>query len=285
MYSFNIRAQYWVREQSSRARTSESVILPEATKTRLISDIQRFLDPKTMGFYQTHGIPYRRSYLFHGLPGTGKTSLVQALAGHFKRSICFLQPSHPEMTDDALRSAIVHLPADTIVVFEDIDSLFDKDRANKIGKTSPLTFSGLLNALDGIGNEGGQICIMTTNFRHQLDSALIRNGRVDLHVEFSHATEEQMMLMWSRFYPDSLKLAANFATAVVNSLGGRKIVTSALQHYFVTQMYSSAEEALANVGLILEEVILREQEDEERRLEQEKASKAPVRIEDQFLNY
>jgi len=67
----------------------------------------------------------------------------------------------------------------------------DKNRDTKNPKMN-ISFSGLLNALDGVSNPDGQIFVLTTNFRENLDSALIRNGRVDQHVQFSHATAEQI---------------------------------------------------------------------------------------------
>ena len=69
---------------------------------------------------------------------------------------------------------------DIIVVIEDIDALFGKDRART--PSPPLSFSGLVNALDGFGAASGQIYILTTNLSEQLDSALIRKGRVDFQV-------------------------------------------------------------------------------------------------------
>jgi chaperone BCS1 len=149
-FKWHIRYQYWQNSGRCKARSIESVILPKATIDMIISDVDNFLAPVTQSFYDKHGIPYRRSYLFHGLPGTGKTSLIQALAGHYKRSVCYLQPTNPEMTDDSLKDAVSDLPDDAILVFEDIDSLFAKDRSSKVAK-SALTFSGLLNALDGVG--------------------------------------------------------------------------------------------------------------------------------------
>ena len=79
-FGWHIKYQYWKKETSCRARPLSSVVLPPVTKDKLVTDIQHFLSPETSAFYLQHGIPYRRSYLFYGLPGTGKTSLVQV--GH-----------------------------------------------------------------------------------------------------------------------------------------------------------------------------------------------------------
>ncbi|KAH9158442.1 hypothetical protein LEN26_002970 [Aphanomyces euteiches] len=207
-------------------------------------------------------IPFKRSYLFYGLPGTGKTSLIQAMGGQYERNLYFLQPTHPKMTDDSLRSAIEKVPRKSIIVLEDIDALFfDKDRQKKV-KQTPLTFSGLLNALDGVGSPDGHIFVLTTNFRDQLDDALIRNGRVDVHVAFEHTTEEQMEAMFVSFYPGE-KDGKAFATALTAALGSRKMSMAALQHYFVTQRRKSAAEAIANVGEVVRELEERQKEADE----------------------
>jgi chaperone BCS1 len=183
--------------------------------------------------------------------------LIQALAGYASRSISFLQPTHPKFTDDSLKEAINHLPQNTIVVFEDIDSLFGTDRSNKV-KGSSLTFSGLLNALDGVGSSSGQIFILTTNLREQLDPALIRCGRVDMHVEFSYVVSEQMVTMWDSFYPEAKALGPKFAAGVTALLGENKLAAAGLQHFFVRNMRSSGEEALANIGWIIEDLAEKE---------------------------
>merc|ERR1719399_1312514 len=114
------------------------------------------------------------------------------------------------MSDDSLKSAIEHVPHKSIVVLEDVDALFDGKRQKTDGK-SVLTFSGLLNALDGVGGCSGQIFVLTTNHRERLDPALIRNGRVDLHVEFKDATAEQMRGLFLQFYKGVAEtLAADF---------------------------------------------------------------------------
>merc|ERR1712050_358821 len=165
-----------------------------------MDDFSEFLSEETAQYYREHGIPYKRSYLFYGVPGAGKTSMIQALAGRFRRNLCYLSPTHPELSDDCLKSAIERVPVNAIVVLEDVDALFGKGREKKIHQ-SPLTFSGLLNALDGVGNHDGMIFVLTTNFKDQLDDALIRDGRVDMRVHFDYCTPDQMKKLFDNFYP------------------------------------------------------------------------------------
>lgn len=118
--------------------------------------------------------------------------------------------------------------------------------------------------------------MLTTNLRDQLDPALIRNGRVDIHIEFTYATEEQMRQMWSNFYPEAADVAAQFASSVVALLAesALEVTTAGLQHFFVTQMDATAEEALQGVALILADILennARAKEDAELRAIEEAA--------------
>jgi len=252
VFQWNVRASHWSMQSTEMARPLASVILPQHTKTKVLDDMELFLSDKTKTFYRSHGIPYRRSYLFYGIPGSGKTSFAQALAGHFGCSISLLQPADPSLTDQSLREAVVSLPKRTIFVLEDIDSLFTKSRAKSVN--SAISFSGLLNALDGVGSGKGQICILTTNHKDNLDPALIRKGRVDEQVQFLPANNEQMKLMWEAFYPDHFEEADKFASLLRDGLRGKPVATSSLQHFFVTNRLTSAEEALCKIGEIVDEL-------------------------------
>jgi len=231
------------------------VVLPSETKDKLIQDMGKFLSRSTYDFYVKHGIPYKRSYLFYGVPGAGKTSLLQAIAAKYRRNLCFMQPTDPRFTDDTLQDAISDAPGKALIVLEDVDALFGADRSLSNKKMS-ITFTGLLNALDGVANEDGQIFVLTTNYREKLDSALIRNGRVDMHVEFKHAQPEQMAMLFLQFYPQQPpEVGKNFADAVVEVLGGKEVNMAALQHYFVGKIDCSAEEAISGVKAILEDLM------------------------------
>lgn len=75
-----------------------------------------------------------------------------------------------------------------------------------------MTFSGLLNALDGVRSQEGRILMMTTNHKEKLDPALLRPGRTDIHVELTHASEKQMKGLFKKFFPkESDEKAQEFA--------------------------------------------------------------------------
>jgi len=270
IFRFNVQHQYWHRADQVTARHIDSIVLPKESKSQLLSDLDDFTSRETKKWYVEHGIPYKRSFLFHGSPGAGKTSLIQGIAGRYGRNVCYLSPSHPDMSDDAMKAAVQRVPAKSIIVLEDVDALFD-GRKKKAGgeKQNSLTFSGLLNALDGVGGSSGQIFILTTNHRERLDPALIRNGRVDLHVEFKDASHEQMAQLFAQFYKESPpQLAEEFATSLSEALDAKKSTASMaqLQHYFIMHRKTAAEVAAKAVQKILEE-------QEARKVDKEKMTK------------
>jgi chaperone BCS1 len=152
-------------------------------------------------------------------------------------------------------------------VFEDVDAIFGKDR-EKLIPDSPLTFSGLLNSIDGIGKADGHIFILTTNHRDRLNPALIRNGRADVHIQFCFATDEQISGMFHRFYPfGGAKLGQRFVKDLRTALCDREVSPAALQHFFIHHRKSTADRAVECVQDIVDELDLRE--DEHRILQQD----------------
>lgn len=154
------------------------------------------------------GIPYRRGYLLYGAPGSGKSSFITALAGSLDLSICLLNLSERGLTDGKLTYLLSNLPDASILLLEDIDAAFPASRSRSHAKMEDagdgfvpgVTFSGLLNALDGVASSESRIVFMTTNHAERLDPALVRPGRVDLSLELGDADEHQVRLMFQKFY-------------------------------------------------------------------------------------
>lgn len=157
-----------------------------------------------------------QGYLFHGPPGTGKSSLSTALAGEFGLDLYEVKiPSVASDTD--LEQMFQEIPPQCIVLLEDIDAVWTADRndvpdrEDRSGSgcrtpSSNCTLSGLLNVLDGVGSQEGRIVIMTTNKPERLDGALVRPGRVDMKVHLgriSRKSAEQMFLRM--FAPDTTR--------------------------------------------------------------------------------
>jgi chaperone BCS1 len=188
--------------EPKRKRPLDSVVLEEGLKEHILEDVRGFLDART--WYLDRGIPYRRGYLLHGPPGTGKSSFIQALAGELDFNIAILNVSERGLTDDRLNHLLTKVPQRTVVLLEDADAAFvNRAQVDEQGYSgATVTFSGLLNALDGVASAEERIIFLTTNHIERLDEALIRPGRVDMSVRLGHATTYQMEQLWDRFYAE-----------------------------------------------------------------------------------
>lgn len=196
-------------------RPLETVHFDEGTKGELVRDIKNYLDSGTRKFYMARGIPYRRGYLLHGPPGTGKTSLSLALAGTFGLELYILHvPSVRE--DSELGKLFAALPPRCFVLLEDIDAVGTKRNLDEEDEESEddepfaggsnrsqVTLSGMLNCIDGVASQEGRIILMTSNVAHKLDKALIRPGRIDRMIYLGNISPRSAELMFLRMYaPD-----------------------------------------------------------------------------------
>ncbi|KAI1438848.1 P-loop containing nucleoside triphosphate hydrolase protein [Xylaria sp. CBS 124048] len=232
-----IRSNNWQQVANRPVRDMATVVLDQQQKLQVLADMNEYLHPATPLWYANRGIPLRRGYLFHGPPGTGKTSLSFALAGVFGLDIYVISLLEPTLTEEDLSSLFSSLPRRCVVLLEDIDtaglrrpadevrsieqaSQIDGESSTEIMKATTsdikelakvlkkesedqkkgISLSGLLNAIDGVASHEGRILIMTTNVPESLDDALIRPGRVDLQVQFTYATKEQARELFIRMY-------------------------------------------------------------------------------------
>lgn len=216
----------------------------------ILTDVSKFLGNEK--WYNDRGIPWRRGYLLHGNPGSGKTSYIQALAGHFNYDISILNLGDRCLTDDRLAHLLVNLPSRSILLLEDIDAAFknrDETDPRYVGLES-LTLSGILNALDGVGSAEERIVFMTTNYPERLDAALIRPGRVDLKVEVADASDAQAIEMWRKFFTEDEGDEKMFLEKLRTELGGKSVSCAQLQGHFVFYK-GDGKGAIAKVKSIL----------------------------------
>ena len=208
---YTARATSWEQfGEPRRKRPLESVILDEGIKERIVADLQDFLHSER--WYYDRGIPYRRGYLLHGPPGSGKSSFIQALGGQLDYNIAILNLSERGLTDDRFNYLLTIIPKRTLVLLEDVDAAFSNRRTQSEAdgyRGANVTFSGLLNALDGVASAEERVLFLTTNHVERLDSALVRPGRVDMTVRLGEATRFQAGQLWDRFYGEIDKEGTN----------------------------------------------------------------------------
>ena len=196
----------WTTALRKVPRALETVVLPEGQLERIVADLRHFIDSPR--WYSDRGVPYRRGYLFAGPPGTGKTSLVTALAGYFERPICILNLASLK-GDSELQSAFWSARRDAILLIEDIDAArISQDRSQGSSKTSQsepegCTLSALLNIIDGVAATEGRILVMTTNHPERLDPALVRPGRVDVREDLGPVGPLETGRLFTRFFPEA----------------------------------------------------------------------------------
>ena len=200
----------WCEEVLKAPKLLDTVILDEEKKTFIYEDIQTFYNNRQ--WYQNVSIPYRRGYLLYGPPGCGKTSLIEALASEFRKPICILNLTTDNIDDNNFAKILRETPPESFIILEDIDALYNKRK--KTTSKLKISFSALLNGLDGILAFENRILFLTSNYIDQLDSALIRPGRCDVKMEITLATKHQIEHMFLRFFPTETENAKAFTKLV-----------------------------------------------------------------------
>jgi ATP-dependent 26S proteasome regulatory subunit len=193
-YYFNNNGEIMAYGKVSN-KTFDSIFLNNGLVGKIKSDLDKFLAAKAL--YTKLGLKYKRNYLFYGKAGGGKSSLATAIANYTKRDILAINLSK-DMTDSTLISLIARIPQRSIVLFEDIDCLFEElnrvvEKTEDGKEKTPMmkiTLSCILNILDGSFTPNDMICIITTNHIEKLDAALKRDGRINFSAEIELPNKE-----------------------------------------------------------------------------------------------
>ncbi|KAF9911271.1 hypothetical protein EC991_004169 [Linnemannia zychae] len=213
----------WRRTKSRPKRPLDTIVMDPKLKNYIVEDAKEFFASES--WYSERGLPFRRGLLLYGSPGTGKTSFIHALAGELGLNIYVVNLSSKNLTDDTLSELVSDTPSRCLLLIEDVDAAFIQ-RASKDAATG-ITFSGLLNSVDGVSAQEGRMLCMTTNHLERLDEALIRPGRVDVRAKFGKATQSQAEELFIKFFPQPANtdpLSESNVSATTSPLtGGRRL--------------------------------------------------------------
>jgi len=199
----------WTRARLGNNRKLDSVVLKAGQKESIVADLDRFFASRER--YEALGIPWRRGYLLYGPPGTGKTSLVTALASELSLNVCVLSLASPNVTDEKIGNLLASVPRRSVILIEDVDAFFQ--HRGKADTGVKVSYSGFINALDGVAAHEGSVVFLTTNHPQLIDEAAIRSGRVDFRLELGLCDRDQLERMFLKFIDDA-EAATRFANAV-----------------------------------------------------------------------
>lgn len=169
--------------------------------------VRRWIDSKE--WHEERGIPWRLGLLLSGAPGTGKTSLARGLAVEHNLPIHVFDLA--ALDNHGIRAAWAEMLSDApcVALIEDIDAVFDgrKVAESVLKQGIALTFDALLNCISGVQAADGVLLIVTSNKPETLDSALLRPGRLDLHVTVRGLDHAGRVKMARRILGDDLAAA------------------------------------------------------------------------------
>ncbi|XP_010433585.1 PREDICTED: AAA-ATPase At4g25835-like [Camelina sativa] len=198
--SLDSRGLPWESVPFKHPSTFDTLAMDPVKKQQIMDDLTDFA--QCQSFYQKTGRAWKRGYLLYGPPGTGKSSMIAAMANHLRYDIYDLELTEVKSNSE-LRKLLMKTSSKSIIVIEDIDCSINLTNRNKkqsnetetgfvegSGDGSTITLSGLLNFTDGLWSCCGseRIFVFTTNHIDKLDPALLRSGRMDMHVHMSYCT-------------------------------------------------------------------------------------------------
>lgn len=221
---YTMEGTEWRRATITSHRHLDSVALASKKKTEIIDNINNFKNNKE--WFNRASLPYKLTYILYGKPGSGKTSLIKAIASEFKMNLCVLNIN--SMSDGSLQKAITNMPTNSILAIEDFDSsgavndrgidadtrlrtvdnIVDKDddsdtAMEKLSSAlSMLSLTGLLNTLDGLIPLNDCIIFLTTNSIETVDPAVYRKGRVDYLMEMNELDSRDILEYSENMFTD-----------------------------------------------------------------------------------
>ncbi|KAJ6764726.1 hypothetical protein OIU74_023577 [Salix koriyanagi] len=167
----------WRSVPFTHPATMDTMIMDGDLKNKVKADLELFL--KSKQYYHRLGHVWKRSYLLYGASGTGKSSFVAAMARFLNFDVYDINIS--KVSDDSdLKMLLLQTTSRSMIVIEDFDRFLMAE------KSRDVSLSGVLNFMDGIVSCCGEerVMVFTMNCKDQIDQAVLRPGRVDVHIQF-----------------------------------------------------------------------------------------------------
>ena len=210
----------------------DRLALDDAAK-ELVQEAKRWRE--TEHWHRHRGLPWRRGYLLHGAPGTGKTAFARAIAEDLDLPV-FVYDLSTLKNDELLKAwnqMLAEVPC--MALMEDIDAVFE-GRQNVAVKQGPaLTFDCLLNCLDGVQRADGLMVMISTNHLEKIDPAIgqpgvigSRPGRIDRVVSMGELDDQgrrklakRILDQWPEWVDDICKAGSGDTPAQFQERCGR----------------------------------------------------------------
>lgn len=153
---------------------------------------------KSEEFYRERGIPYKLGILLYGEPGTGKSSLIHAIASELNKDVIVLTAG-AILNGKLNKYNMVCCDTPPIIVIEEIDTIVNSRQNKELGEKEKVILSELLNFLDGPSSPDSCVIIATTNHIEKLDPAIIRSGRFDIKIQMGKISRNLAIKMCKDF--------------------------------------------------------------------------------------
>jgi SpoVK/Ycf46/Vps4 family AAA+-type ATPase len=231
-----IKKEVEIEQINEIYKSLDTLYLRQQDQEKLKKVLYSFLHQ--MELYEELGLPNKLNVFLSGLPGTGKTSIIQVIASYLQKNIYYCN-INDKMTNDEVQMIFDYVIKNSIgggiIVTEDVDAMTRivhkriKDSSSVSSsvsssisssksstsidtellepttmeiyetKDNSLTLEYLLNLLQGSLTQDGTIFIATTNHKELIDPAFYRDGRFDVKIDMKLCDKYQINCIYKKF--------------------------------------------------------------------------------------